>query len=218
VRHVRARGFANLGHERLFLALTIVARGLTLPALGLGIAAASKLGARPTDAESDSSYAFRKAMAVIFFAGYLCYLLLGILLGRRTEAGMADAVLMTSTLSTLPFFLVVVLYEMVYAFDRGTSAFLPWTLQPYGEAFMSTAMEFFIVIILISSGLLCPVWRPSLADREGQASAHVFPDNGAAIFPPTASDGPPDALELEPVSPRTQEPAEAEVPTGVEAV
>jgi hypothetical protein len=185
---------------------------LTLPAIGLTIVGASKFGARPTEAEIDASYAFRKAGAVVLLAAYLFYVLLAIVLATRNrEMGVPDRRLFLVVVAALPFFLVVVVYQILFAFDEHTTAFLPWTLKPYPEAFMSTSMEFIIVILLVIGGLRCPVWRPSMADLGFENAPPMFPGNGHAVFQMTTPPLRPNIIpDLEPVSPQTQEPVTPE--------
>jgi hypothetical protein len=202
---MRARGVARPSHERLFLMLTVLARGLTLLALGLAIVASSKLGARPTDAEIDASYAFQKATAVILVFAYVAYAALAATLVKsRAEMGSSDSRLFLGAVATLPFFLVMAVYQLLVAFDRRSTSLQPWNLHPYPEAFMSTTMEFIVVLLLVLSGLRCPVWRPSLVDRGYETPAPNFPGNGTITF--RAVEPLNDTVELEPISPRTQEP------------
>jgi hypothetical protein len=210
VRNLRDRGLSNRRLECLFNIFTIIARGLTLPALGLAIVGSAKLGARPTDAQIDASYDFRKATATILLVAYLFYVKLAITLCvRRRETGIYDTTVFYHSIATLPFFLVIVVYQLLFAFDRKSNIFLPWTLKPWAEAFMSTTMEIIVVILLVVGGLRCTVWRSSLSDRSYDANISkdpMFSGNGAGVFQPNTVEKPSEVPEIEPVSPRTQEP------------
>jgi hypothetical protein len=206
---MRASGVAAPSRERLFLALTVLARGLTLPALGLAAVASSKLGARPTDAEIDAGYAFYKATAVVLAAAYVAYGLLAVAIARsRDELGASDLNLFRYSVATLPLFLVILVYHFLVAFDRRSASFQPWNLHPYPEAFMSTAMEFVIVIVLVLVGLWSPAWRPSLADRGYETPVHNFPGDETNVFRETEPIN--GSIELEQISPRTVEPTTAQ--------